>query len=212
MTIAIDGPAGVGKSTIAHRIALNFGYFNINSGNFYRAITYEVLKARLNPEDGESVFALAKPLKFTLQNDRLHVNGEDVEGFLHTDQVDAWAAQVSSHPPIREIVNRNLRGIASSHDVVMEGRDITTVVFPQADLKIFLDASIEARAMRRFRQGITNQSLEDLKRSIAHRDNIDRNKPQGALQIADDAFYLDTSGLTIEEVYAKVVLRMRGIE
>ena len=204
MIIAIDGPAGVGKSTIARRVAEDLGYFNINSGNFYRAVTHAALDAGVNPENGQAVLALAETLEFSIENQRLCLNGRDVEEHLHSDRVDAWVAQLSAHPPIREIVNQNLRRIAATMDIVMEGRDITTVVFPNADLKIFLDASVETRAVRRLNQGTTDQSLEELKESIAARDHIDRNKPVGALQIADDAIYLDTSDLTIDAVCEKV--------
>jgi len=211
MILAIDGPAGVGKSTIAQAIAKSLGFFNINSGNFYRAVTYEVLKNGVDPADNDEVIRIARSLVFEIEQGKLLVNGEDVDPHLHTDEVDRWVARHSANPPVRDVVNQNLRRIAASMDIVMEGRDITTVVFPHADLKVFLDASIEARAERRYRQGVTGQSLEELKTSIAERDTIDRNKPVGALQIADDAFYLDTSDLTIDQVCEKVVANLRGI-
>lgn len=211
MILAIDGPAGVGKSTIAQAIAKSLGFFNINSGNFYRAVTYEVLKKGVDPANNEEVIRVARSLVFEIEEGVLLVNGEDVDPFLHTDEVDFWVARHSANPPVRDVVNQNLRRIASSMDIVMEGRDITTVVFPHADLKVFLDASIDARAERRYRQGVTGQTLEELKASIAERDTIDRNKPVGALQIADDAVYLDTSDLTIDQVCEKVVANLRGI-
>jgi len=210
MTIAIDGPAGVGKSTIAQKIAKDLGFFNISSGNFYRSVTYSVLKNGIDPEDSHAIIKQAKMLSFEIIDERLILDGVDVDEFLHSDEVDAWVATHSVLPEVREVVNANLRRISQSMDIVMEGRDITTVVFPDADLKVFLDASVDTRAMRRFNQGVTDQSLEELKESIAARDHIDRNKPIGALQIGDEAIYLDTQDLTIVQVCEKVVSKIRG--
>ena len=205
MIVALDGPAGVGKSTIASAIASKAGFFYLNSGNFYRAVTLSALDAGIDPNDSHSIISNASGLEISIINERVHLDGVDVEDRLHNDRVDSWVAQHSAIVEIRSIVTAALRKTAESLDVVAEGRDITTVVFPDAEIKFYMDASIEVRAERRYKQGTSTQSLEELIDSIRKRDEIDKNKPVGSLKIADDAFYLDTSDLTIDEVCEKVL-------
>jgi cytidylate kinase len=204
MIIAIDGPAGSGKSTIARMVAEGLGFTYVNSGNIYRAMTLGVLDAGLDPQDAEAVLALARALRVEYREGRLSLEGKDVEGELHSARVDALVAQLSALPALREIVNAHVKRIAGSTDAVVEGRDMTTVVFPGADAKFFLDASAEARARRRFDQGLSKSTLCEIRRNIEMRDEIDRSKSVGALKIAADAVYLDSSGLTIQQVYDKV--------
>jgi cytidylate kinase len=206
MIVAIDGPAGVGKSTLARLLAEKLGIFYLNSGLFYRAITHLALKNGINLDSPPAVIRMAETLDFAIQNGELCVSGRVLSPQeLQRDEVEQWVAPLSSIVPIRHIVNKSLRKIAQNLDLVAEGRDITTVVFPQADYKVYLDASIETRAKRRFDQGSSRQSLEELKSSIARRDEVDKNKSEGSLQIAPDALYFDTSDLTIDEVCAKVI-------
>ncbi|MDR2589158.1 MAG: (d)CMP kinase, partial [Spirochaetales bacterium] len=140
---------------------------------------------------------------------KLLVDGSPREEELHTDAVDAWVAKHSAILPVRHEVNRRLRDIASTRDIVMEGRDITTVVFPHAEVKIFLDAKPEARARRRFLQGTSGLSEEEIAASLRQRDAIDRNKEEGSLTVAQDAVYIDTSDLTLNEVCEKVLMLIR---
>ncbi len=205
MVIALDGPAGVGKSTIARRIAGRTGFKYLISGDLYRAVTYGVQKIGVDPSDTESVVERAREFSISIRDDRVFLDGIDIQDHLHTDAVDRWVAQVSAIVPIREIVNALLRKIAKNNDVVVEGRDITTVVFPDAERKFYLDASVETRAKRRFNQGVSSLSLEEHIKAIRRRDEIDMNKPVGSLKLADDAVYLDTSDLTIDEVCEKVI-------
>ena len=209
MIVAIDGPAGVGKSTISQRIADGNDLFNLNSGNFYRAITFSILKNEIDINNEESVIEASKKCRLNIINQRLFLNNEDVEDLLHTDEIDNMVAQVSAFVPVRHIVNKRLRTIGMTLDLVVEGRDITTVVFPDAEVKIFLDASPEIRAVRRKNQGVSSKSLDEIIESIKARDEIDRNKKEGSLIIADDAIYLDTSDLTIEEVCEKVTEKIK---
>jgi cytidylate kinase len=204
MIVAIDGPAGSGKSTIARMLAEGLGFTYVNSGNIYRAMTLRVLRARINPSDSAAVVALARLVHIKYEGGHLHLDGVDVEALLHCAEVDALVAQLSAIPELRAIVNEHVKQIAGSTDAVVEGRDMTTVVFPGAEAKFFLDASAEARANRRFNQGISDASLEEIRENIAMRDEIDRSKSVGALKIAQDALYLDSSHLTLQEVYEKV--------
>ena len=204
MVIAIDGPAGVGKSSIAKKIAERMGIFYLNSGNFYRAITLYLLEKNIDVKDTEKVIKAAGECDITVKDHHVWLNGTDVEDKLHSDAVDAIVAPVSAIVEVRHIVNRALRALASHLDLISEGRDVTTVVFPDADYKFFFDADARTRAERRFKQGTSNMTLEEIEKAIIERDRIDRNKAFGALKIAKDSIYIDTTGLTIDQVYAKV--------
>ena len=205
MIVALDGPAGVGKSTIASVLAEKAGFFYLNSGNFYREVTLSVIKNNIDPSDKEAIINNSCNISIRLTDGRIHLDGTDVEDELHNDRVDQYVAQHSAIVEIRKIVTEALRAAASNYDVVAEGRDITTVVFPDAEIKFYLDASIDVRAERRFDQGTSSQRLDELKESIRKRDEIDKNKPVGSLKLTDDAVYLDTSDLTIDEVCEKVL-------
>ena len=200
MVIAIDGPAGTGKSTIAHIIAEKLGITYLNSGSFYRAITLATLEKNIDITDDKTLIDFAKKQQLDYINARLVLNGTDVEDKLHSDEVDSRVSKVSSIPEIRHFVNARLREITQSQSIICEGRDMTTVVFPNADYKFYLDASIDMQAERRFKQGVSNLSLEEIKEAIRKRDEIDKNKKEGALKKAEDAIYLDTSLLTITQV------------
>jgi cytidylate kinase len=204
MVIAIDGPAGSGKSTIARMVAQSLGFTYVNSGNLYRAMTLRAIRQGIAVTDSQALLTCAQSACIEYRGGRLFLDGEDVEAQLHGADVDALVAQVSAIPPLRDVVNVHVRRIAGGLDAVVEGRDMTTVVFPDADLKFFLDASPEARARRRYDEGVSGASLDEIRKNIEMRDAIDRAKSVGSLKIAPDAVYLDSSHLTIQGVYDKV--------
>ncbi|MFA5570608.1 MAG: (d)CMP kinase [Sphaerochaetaceae bacterium] len=204
--VAIDGPAGVGKSSVAHLIAQKLDFYYLNSGNFYRAITYNLLQQGLDPTDENVVLEVAKTTLPSIIDGRLTLDGNDIEDQLHTHQVDQYVAQHSAIIPLREIVNEQLRALAQHGlNIVCEGRDITTVVFPHAQAKFYIDATAEERAKRRYLQHPGEAEYQEILDSIQIRDEIDKNKAVGALKRAKDATYIDSSHLTIEEVYEKVL-------
>jgi len=205
MVIAIDGPAGSGKSTIAKLLAEKKGYTYINSGRLYRAITLGCLRAKIDMENSEKVIEFAKKVKISYENDQVFLDGEEVSGLLHTDEIDKYSSPLSAIVPVRHIVNDMIRSLSKGRDIVVEGRDMTTVVFPDAEHRFYLDASADSRAKRRFDQGVSNLSMEEIKNAILKRDEIDRNKAEGSLKIAQGVQYLDTSDLTIVEVYVKLI-------
>ncbi len=212
MIVAIDGPAGVGKSTIAKNIAKRCNLFYINSGNFYRAVAYKHLINKSNPNSEVEIVKTARSCKFSIIDGKLFLDGKMVEHLLHNKEIDMASSKFSSIVEVRNIVNQALRSAAESLDIIMEGRDITTVVFPQADLKFYFDASVDIRAGRRFQQNESDLSLQNLKEEISKRDFIDRNKKFGALKRANDAVYIDTSYLTIDEVCDKVEQNILGLK
>lgn len=200
MIIAMDGPAGTGKSTIASIIAKKLNITYLNSGSFYRALTLALLDAGINLADENAVVEFCKKQNLDYNKSRLVLNGTDVEDHLHDDRVSKNVAQISAIVSIRHLVNDRMQEITKSLDIVCEGRDMTTVVFPQAEYKFYLDASLDVQAQRRFDQGVSNMTLEEIKEAIRKRDEIDRNKAEGALERAPDAVYIDTSNLTIDMV------------
>jgi len=211
MVIAIDGPAGSGKSTIAKLLAEKLTerhkseFIYINSGKLYRAITLGCLRAEINPVDSEKVIEFAKNIKITYKINEIYLGTENVTDFLHTDEIDRFSAPLSAIIPIRHIVNDIIRTIAKGQNIVVEGRDMTTVVFPDAEHRFYLDASADSRAKRRYEQGSSNLTLQEIKIAILQRDEIDKNKIEGKLTIAEGVKYLDTSDLTIIQVYEKLI-------
>jgi cytidylate kinase len=204
MIIAIDGPAGSGKSTIASMLADSMGFAYVNSGSLYRALTLLSIRLGLAEDDETAIFSAAARACLEYRGGRLFLDGEDIESELRSAPVDARVAQLSAIPALRNIVNAQVKRLAGIADSVVEGRDMTTVVFPEADMKIFLDASSDSRARRRFEQGTSAATLDEARQNIEMRDRIDRSKSVGSLKIAADAEYLDSSHLTIQEVYDKV--------
>ncbi|MBO4404108.1 MAG: 30S ribosomal protein S1 [Treponema sp.] len=205
MVVAIDGPAGTGKSTVAHRVADQTGLVFLNSGSFYRALALALIENSVNLDDEEAVVSFALKQKLDYVNSRLILNGTDVDDLLHQDKVDACVSKVSSVVRLRHFVNDRMRTIVKSLDIICEGRDMTTVVFPDAEVKVYLDASIDVQAQRRFDQGVSNLTLEEIKKAIIERDEMDRHKAEGSLKRAPDALYIDTSHLTIDDVCAIIV-------
>ncbi|MBR1722860.1 MAG: (d)CMP kinase, partial [Treponema sp.] len=196
----MDGPAGTGKSTIASIIAKKLGITYLNSGSFYRALTLALNESGMIQESPEKIVEFCKNQNLDYVDSHLILNGRDVESQLHDDSVSGKVAQVSSIVEIRHLVNERMREITGHLDIICEGRDMTTVVFPNADYKFYLDASVDVQAQRLFDQGVSNMTLEEVKAAIIKRDEIDRNKKEGALKRAEDAFYIDTSDLTIDKV------------
>lgn len=204
MIIAIDGPAGSGKSTIARRCAEALALAYVNSGRLYRAVTLYALGEGIT-EHAERIRSMLGDIDIQVKGTDIILNGETVSDRLHDDDVDRWVPHHSSVPEVRQYVNAKLREIAERVDVVVEGRDITTVVFPDAEVKLYLDASLEARATRRHEQGTSELTYEEIYRTIAERDELDRNKAVGSLTQSEDAIYIDTSDLTIDQVCDKVL-------
>ncbi len=205
MVVAIDGPAGCGKSTIARMVSDRLGFVYINSGNIYRAISLAAIRLGLSLENPEKITACAESARISFDPDgTLVLSGQRLAAELRSAEVDAIVSQVSAIVAVRNVVNAIVRKAASGSDIVVEGRDMTTVVFPDAEVKFYLDATVEERARRRFDEKSTSRPIVEILDNIKMRDAIDTTKPVGALKIAADAVYLDTSGLTIEQVYEKV--------
>lgn len=208
MIIAIDGPAGTGKGTISKLISERLGFTYIDTGAMYRAITLKVIRNKIQIDDMDAIIKLLDNTVITLnEKQEVFLDGENVTKEIRTPGVSELAPKVSSIKIVREKLVDMQRKLGENRNIIMEGRDITTVVFPNADLKIYLTADEEERARRRYKEFIEKGidiSYEEVLQRIKDRDYIDMHKEVGALKIADDAIVIDSTSLSIEEVYNEV--------
>lgn len=220
MIVAVDGPAGSGKGTITKKIAEEMGFLNLDTGATYRCVALETYRNNLDiVKDEQKIIEIANKIDIEIDSsgkkDIILLNGEDVTSKIRTKEVTSIVSQVSSIIPVREKMVEVQRKLAKGKNVIVEGRDIGTVVFPNADLKIYLDASVEVRANRRFKEEKekgTNITYEEVLESIKQRDYNDIHKKFGALKKAEDAILIDTSNLSIDEVVEKVKGLIRKIK
>lgn len=209
VAVAIDGPSGAGKSTIARILAKQLGFIYVDTGALYRAIGLSVLRRGIDPDDRSAVEGfleeLSVELKYCHQEQCVFVNGEDVTAFIRTPEVSSAASTVSAIPEVRKFLFSLQQNIAKQNSVIMDGRDIGTVVLPDAKVKIFLTASAEDRAKRRYEELIEkglDVIYEDVLRDMIERDKRDSERAAAPLKPAEDAVMVDTSGNTLEESVA----------
>lgn len=210
--IAIDGPAGAGKSTIAKMVAKKLGFIYVDTGAMYRAIALYLLRAHVDRHDEQAVAEAVKGAKITIRyqegTQQVLLNGEDVSGLIRTEEVGNTASAVSVYPAVRAHLLELQRNLAASADVLMDGRDIGTCILPNADTKIFLTASSRVRAMRRYKE-LTEKgemcNLDEIEQDIIERDARDMNRAIAPLKQAEDALLLDSSDMTIEEVIQAIL-------
>jgi CMP/dCMP kinase len=224
--IAIDGPAGAGKSTVARHLARYFGLLNLETGAMYRAFALKALAVGVNLDDADGLVQLSAGTSITLepteQGNRVLLDGSDVTAQLREPAVTDGASRVSIHPAIRAWMVRLQQELGAAGGVVMEGRDIGTVVFPNADVKIFLDAAPEVRGLRRYEQigqdapsQAEETQPEAIVRELRDRDERDRNRKDSPLRPAEDAILLDSTHLTLDEVVTRseaIVHERLGLE
>jgi CMP/dCMP kinase len=212
LSIAIDGPAAAGKSTVAKIVAEKFSYIYIDTGAMYRAITYKAQQADINLDDEMSLFNLLQNTKIELlpgaEGQLVYLDGKDVTEEIRSSEVTNCVSIVAKHKLIRDEMVKRQQQFAKQGGVVMDGRDIGTFVLPNAEVKVFLLASVDERAQRRHLENMKKgypSDLEKLKEEIATRDKIDSEREFAPLRKADDAVEIDTTSLTIEDVVAKIV-------
>jgi len=205
--IAIDGPAASGKSSVARELSRQLGFVYVNSGAIYRAITWRILQKRIDLEDGERITEVLKsvPITGALEDNELRVviDGVDPADHLRDDCVNEKIARISQFPEVRQVVAEKLHKDAYSHNLIVEGRDIGSVVFPDTPYKFYVDASPQVRLQRRAAQGGRDE--------IAQRDRADSSRPVSPLVIAKDACVIDTSLLTIDEVVSQIIARLKQL-
>jgi cytidylate kinase len=204
--IAIDGPAASGKSSVARELARRLGFVYVNSGAMYRAITWYVFENGIDPNASDRIARLveAAPINCILKDNRSHIFIADVDpgAHLRDDRVNDEVSRVSTVPEVRKILDQKMRGYAGGHDLVVEGRDIGSVVFPDTPYKFYIDASPEVRLQRRAAEGQRDQ--------IAARDRADSSRRASPLIIAEDALVIDSSNLTIDGVIGEIIGRLKN--
>ena len=217
MIIAIDGPSGAGKSTLGRMLARELGLLYVDTGAMYRAVALAVVAANVNANDADEVARVAAEVKIELAGDpdslRVVLDGHDVSGEIRTEQITRLSSIISAIPAVRrDLVRRQREMGARGRGVVLDGRDIGTIVFPDADVKFFLTAVPEARAKRRYDEDHRQEpdlTFEETLADINTRDERDSTRADSPLSIAEDAFVIDTTDLSIEEVFARLLEAIR---
>lgn len=209
INIAIDGPAGAGKSTIAKKVSAELGYIYVDTGALYRTIALYIMENNISDNDiPEKINKADVSLKFIDGTQRVFLGDRDVSGLIRTPQISMEASRTSAIPAVREYLFDTQQKIAKENNVIMDGRDIGTVVLPDAQVKIFLTATPEERANRRYRELSEKPdcpSYEDILKDIIERDHNDMNRPVAPLKQADDAVLVDTTNLTLEQSVEEII-------
>jgi cytidylate kinase len=213
LVIAIDGPSGAGKGTVARAVANDLGFRHVDSGAMYRAVGWKALRDGIGFDDEEAIAELAARSDIELTGDRVAIDGEDITRAIRTPAIDRAAAAVARLPKVRAVLVERQRAIHSDSGIVMEGRDIGTVVFPNADVKIYLDATPEERARRRAADPAHSggpATVADVVTALVARDEIDRTRQVSPLKVADDAVRIDTTGKPVDVVVREVMATIAG--
>jgi cytidylate kinase len=209
LTIAIDGPSGAGKGTVARAVAARLSYRHVDTGAMYRAVAWLAGRAGLDLHDEAAVAGLAARAAYVLEDGRVVIDGHDVARAIRTPEIDRAAATVARHPAVRQVLVERQREMAAGGAIVMEGRDIGTVVVPDADVKVYLDASPDERARRRASDpahaASEGRALTDVATALAERDRIDSTRAASPLARAADAVVIDTTGVPIDAVVERVI-------
>lgn len=213
MIVAIDGPAGAGKSSVAKEVAARLGFRYLDTGAMYRAVTHAALARGINPADADAIAEMMRTIALDLDEGRILVGGRDVSSAIRSEQVTQNVSAVAAHPLVRAALVPLQREAASGIDTIVEGRDIGTVVFPDADLKVFLTATTDERARRRARQleaALDGVELGRIARDLERRDRADATRSASPFAEPADARVLDTTNMTFEEVVQAIVHLVRG--
>ena len=212
IAIAIDGPAGAGKSSISKVVANELGYLYIDTGAMYRGVTWAVLDSHVNVNNQKDVESLLPSLDLTLEPTanacKVFVKGQDVTDLIRQQQINENVSIIASYKGVREYLVERQQAMAAVGGVILDGRDIGSVVLPKAELKIYLTASVDARAKRRWLevQGTSNeQSLEDIKKNVESRDAMDKNRDESPLVCVEDAIVVDSSNMTFDETVEHIL-------
>jgi cytidylate kinase len=208
MIIAIDGPSGAGKGTVARAVASALGYRHVDSGAMYRAVGWKALRDHVRLDDEEAVSGLAERARIEIDAGRVSIDGIDVTRAIRTPEIDRAATSVARLPRVRAVLVARQRAMGSGTGIVMEGRDIGTVVFPSADVKIYLDASPDERARRRANDPAHSggpAAVSDVATMLSQRDELDRTRAASPLYAAEDAIVVDTTGRSIQDVVGHVM-------
>ncbi|PTV99317.1 cytidylate kinase [Halanaerobium saccharolyticum] len=212
--VAIDGPGGAGKSTIARLLAQKLNYLHLDTGAMYRAVTLAALRENIDFNQQEKLIELARKIDISFdQKGEIFLDGENVSEEIRKAEVNKHVSQTAAVKGVRDVLVKKQQQLARNNKVVMDGRDITTVVLPEADHKFFLTASLEERARRRYqevRSKNKDADFEKIKESIARRDKMDSEREHSPLKKAEDAVLVDTTNLSIDEVLAKMIEIIEG--
>ena len=212
MIIAIDGPSGSGKSSTAKAVSKALGFTYLDTGAMYRAVSVGVLHLGIDPYDEDRVAKAVKAMQVSFDGKNVYLDGKDVSEEIRMDAATKAVTPVSANPAVRELLVEKQRQIAANHDIVMEGRDIGTVVFPEADYKFFLIADANVRAKRRFLESKDDMTLDEVKADLLRRDQKDSSRAHSPLKKADDAIDIDTSYVTFDEQVDKILSYIKDKE